>query len=139
MWSVCGEVAPKENVGKTQGRQIHRIGRRPGCPPVQDLVYSWGPEKMARIRHTRKPPRDMGFGVAFGGWLDQNQLLLRPPGGDLRTRFVHEHVDLAAHAEPARQVDPGLDREPDPGHERALVGGDRKSTRLNSSHSQISY
>src|SRR2546422_10979821 len=54
---------------------------------------------------------------------DQLQLLLRRPGGDLRARFVHEHVDLAAHTEPAREADPGLDREPHARHERALARG----------------
>src|SRR5438046_3859540 len=93
MWSASGEVDPHENVGETKRRPIQRIGRRPGCPPVQDLVDSSGAAKMARIRHTRKPPRDMGFGVAFGGWLDQNQLLLRPPGGDLRTRKPSQTPD----------------------------------------------
>src|SRR5437667_10416592 len=123
----CGRLPGKSTRTRTSarrsdGRYSESDGDR-GVLRCRTWSNSSGAAKMARIRHTRKPPRDMGFGVAFGGWLDQNQLLLRPPGGDLRTRFVHEHVDLAAHAEPARQVDPGLDREPDPGHERALVGG----------------
>src|SRR5204862_4319859 len=45
--------------------------------------------------------------------LNQQQLLLGRPPGDPGAGFVPEHVDLAAHAETAREVDPGPDRAPD--------------------------
>src|SRR2546430_1620456 len=87
---------------------------------------------MARLRNTRKTPPaapdpatplpDAKLQAARRP-SDQQQLLLGRPRGDLGAGFVHEHVDLAPHAEPARKVDPGLDREPDARHERALVRG----------------
>src|SRR3712207_7744967 len=52
---------------------------------------------------------------------------------------------LADHVHPARRRPDTLGRRPEPGGERLLGGrrglrvGDRKSTRLNSSHANISY
>src|SRR5437879_9613852 len=52
-----GEVEPHaKTFGETKRRPIQRIGRRPGCPPAQDLVDSSGAAKMLRGGHTRKTP-----------------------------------------------------------------------------------
>src|SRR6266536_3805031 len=53
--------------------------------------------------------------------LNQQQLLLRLFRRHLWPRFAQIHIDLAPNAKPARQVDTGLDREPNAGNEYALI------------------
>src|SRR2546422_2258364 len=55
--------------------------------------------------------------------LNQQQILLRLPRRHLGTRLSDVHVDLAANAETSRQVNTRLDRKPDAGNQRPLVGG----------------
>src|SRR5207245_3191216 len=52
---------------------------------------------------------------------DQDQLVLWMGGVHLGALRVDVHVDLAAHAEAARQIDPRLDRETHARYERARV------------------
>src|SRR3712207_8434274 len=86
----------------------------------------------------RRPPRSTLFPYTT---------LFRSAESDLgwwdRTRFDgarrrgaggrEEHAALAGHGAPRRRLPYGLRRGVDP------AGGDRKSTRLNSSHANISY
>src|SRR5438094_8493406 len=104
MWSASGEVDPHENVGETKRRPIQRIGRRPGCPPAQDLVDSSGAAKMVRGGYTRKTPPAAPLPrhtiarrqvASVKKTSNQQQFLLGRPRGDLGARFVHEHIDLA--------------------------------------------
>src|SRR5438477_3475402 len=78
-------------------------------------------------------------------------MLRRPPRSTLfpyttlfRSRFGGElqihperRVPVDPHAVPVGEVEPGLG--PDRGEGVSALGGDRKSTRLNSSHMSISY
>src|SRR5947208_3259597 len=92
---------------------------------------SWRGENGARPRHPpdplthpATPPRyQTPRHKALSKPSHQQQLRLRGWRGDFGACFGHEHIDLAAHPEPAGQVNPRLHREADAGHERALVGG----------------
>src|SRR6266536_4117228 len=53
--------------------------------------------------------------------LNQQQLLLRLFRRHLWPRFAQIHIDLAANAKAACEVDTRLDREPDAGNERSLI------------------
>src|SRR5438067_5676278 len=61
----------------------------------------------------------------------------RPPRPDLRADVVHDRDTEAPDA--SRQPEVEIRKIDDDQRIRALVAGDRKSTRLNSSHVSISY
>src|SRR3712207_8558459 len=84
----------------------------------------------------RRPPRSTLFPYTtlFRSAVERQQ---REAGDDRRQRErqVDERVDEALAAEVVADQHPGDDR----AHHRVDRGEDRKSTRLNSSHANISY
>src|SRR5207302_587083 len=120
-----GEVEPHaKTFGETKRRPIQRIGRRPGCPPAQDLVDSSGAAKMLRGGHTRKTPpatpptrhpvaRRQVAGLKHTS--DQQQLLLRRPRGDLGpVSSMNTLISLRIPNRPGRYI-PGSIENPTPG------------------------
>src|SRR5437879_10173762 len=95
-WSASGRSrTAHNNFGETKRRPIQRIGRRPGCPPAQDLVDSSGAAKMLRGGHTRKtppatpptrPPLSRRQIASPQNTPNQPPPLLRPPRSHLPTR-----------------------------------------------------
>src|SRR2546427_9448291 len=59
---------------------------------------------------------------------------------EIYTLSLHDALPICAHARPQLAADVGLEQQlGEAWGDEHLVGQDRKSTRLNSSHSQISY
>src|SRR5256886_11069259 len=81
----------------------------------------------------RRPPRSTLF--------PYTTLFRSDPESDASERGGEEHHGLGRRPGPVVDVDGGLDDQQRRGEdlEAAEQDGDRKSTRLNSSHSQISY
>src|SRR5437879_11152731 len=80
----------------------------------------------------RRPPRSTLF--PYTTLFRSHPRGLRGEGGDHGARAGGQGRGLARRRDPGGRRGPGVDDEG-----RAGVGGDRKSTRLNSSHRCISY
>src|SRR3989475_596772 len=94
--------------------------RRPVIPPL--LVRRLGHDRRYLRRHALLVERHVRHVAGIG---------VPPP---TRKHVLGDDLDAHFHRRAAREVDAGIR-----GQELAHVDRDRKSTRLNSSHSQISY